>query len=49
MARFVAKEVFRDTRMGPQSWIEGTRVQGALRAVCTAWAGGKRPARLPLG
>lgn len=49
MARFVAEEVFREVRVGPESWVEGTRVQGALRAVGTARAGGKWPAGLPLG
>lgn len=44
----MAKEVFRDVRVGPESWVEGAGVQGALRAVGTARAGGKRPAGLPL-
>lgn len=44
----MAKEVFRDVRVGPESRVEGTRVQGALRAVGAPRAGGKRSAGLPL-
>lgn len=45
----MAQEVFRDVRVGPESWVEGTRVQGALGAVGTARASGEWPAGLPLG
>lgn len=49
MARFVSEEVFPDVWVGPKSWVKGTRVQGPLGAVGAVWAGGKRPAGLPLG
>ena len=45
----MAQEVFRDVRVAPESRVEGAGVQGALGAVGTARAGGKRPAGLPLG
>lgn len=45
----MAKEFFRDVMVGPESWVEGTRIQGAVRAVGTAGAGGKWPVGLPLG
>lgn len=45
---FVIEEVLRYLRVGPERWVEGTRVQETIGAVGTAWTCGKRPVGLPL-